>query len=54
MDILNWIFYIVGCLFIYAGTDVGRKPDSMIKSGSKDWWLQMFLILIGVIIIKSI
>lgn len=53
MDILNLIFYIIGYLFIYAGADVGRKPDSIIKSGSKDWWLQLFLIIIGVTIINQ-
>lgn len=53
MDILNLIFYIIGYLFIYAGADVGRKPDSIIKSGSKDWWLQLFLIIIGVFIINQ-
>jgi len=47
------IIQIIGFVFIWASTSVGRKEDSKVKMNSFNFILMATLISVGVLIIKN-
>ena len=44
----------VGYMFIFAACDVNRKSESKIPFFSKQWFLQIGLVVMGTLIISSL
>jgi len=51
MEILKWIIYILGFVFLFWSGDIHRDSKSEIKFLSKYWIFQAILIIIGVTLI---
>lgn len=47
----HFIILTIGFMLIWAATDVNRNDGSKIKAFSKYFWIQVLLILIGVLLI---
>lgn len=48
----NWI-EIVGYLFLWTATMIGRKDDSELKFFKPNWWIVLVFVVVGVEIIKN-
>lgn len=46
----EFILHIIGCLLLWVAVDIGRENKS--KLFTKDWWIILFLLLIGTELIK--
>lgn len=51
---MKYLFYFIGVVVIIFATDIGRNKDSELKLFSKDWWVQLLLLIIGINIINNV
>lgn len=49
---LDFIFVFIGWILLSYAISIGRKEDSKIKTFSKRWWIQVFLLINGVYLLK--
>ena len=51
---MKFIIYCIAFAIIYAACDLYRGKDSKIKFGTKEWFIQSALVILGAIIIASV
>jgi len=53
IDYQKLIIEIIAALLIYVVIDYKRPKEYEIKMNTKEWWLQLFIIVIAITLIKQ-
>jgi hypothetical protein len=49
---MDWLIEMIGYLLLWFATDVGRNEESKIEFLSKNWFIILLLLVLGIALIE--